>query len=102
MLLIFILHSSSCSIDATKSKQKARYANDASPLDPRQNAIVKMAKVDGEPHVAIFAKRDIEKGEEIRYDYGVPTLPWRQKVRRIDRKFTSESNPFNNFCIAGG
>lgn len=30
------------------------------------------------PHVCFFANKDIQIGEEIRYDYGVTNLPWRK------------------------
>ena len=39
-----------------------------------------MRKIKGENKVylALYALRNIEKGEELRYDYGVKGLPWRQ------------------------
>ncbi|XP_031551828.1 uncharacterized protein LOC116289075, partial [Actinia tenebrosa] len=30
-------------------------------------------------HICIIAKRNIIKGEELRYDYGIQDLPWRKK-----------------------
>ena len=43
---------------------------------------MKLLKVDGVPHLALFASRKIFKNEEIRYDYGdsIENLPWRKKV----------------------
>jgi hypothetical protein len=35
-------------------------------------------EINGQPHLAIYAKRDINMGEELRYDYGVKDLPWRK------------------------
>ena len=49
---------------------------------PYPNAKIRMVKLNGKPHLCIFALRDISKSEEIRYDYGVGDLPWRQKVNR--------------------
>ena len=36
--------------------------------------------VDGVPHLYLFAAKDIEVGEELRYDYGLHHLPWRIQV----------------------
>lgn len=36
------------------------------------NSKTKVIMVDGTPHLCFFALRDIEIGEEILYDYGVP------------------------------
>jgi SET domain-containing protein len=68
------------SLDATNSLQHGRYANDAAPGDAQQNAIMKCVSNKGRPHLALFAMRTIAAEEEIRYDYGVPNLPWRKKV----------------------
>jgi len=69
-----------CSIDATKFEDRlGRYVND----EPQRtaNCRVKTILVDHggvkRPHVVLYAKRDIEKGSEIRYDYGGGDLPWR-------------------------
>ncbi|XP_033636905.1 uncharacterized protein LOC117299076 [Asterias rubens] len=50
--------------------------NDA--VAPKANC--KMVAVnDGKnPHLCLFAVRDIEVWEELRFDYGVPNLPWRK------------------------
>ena len=37
------------------------------------------------PCICLFALKDIEPGEELRYDYGNPMLPW----RRVSIKWTS-------------
>ena len=38
---------------------------------------MKLVIVENQPRLCLFANRDIEKGEELRYDYGEPDLPWR-------------------------
>ena len=69
-------------IDATFSQRKGRYVNDAPLKSKENNAEMKLLKVDGVPHLALFASRKIFKNEEIRYDYGdsIENLPWRKKV----------------------
>ena len=48
--------------------------------NPLHKANCTMRKIKGENKVylALYALRNIEKGEELRYDYGVKGLPWRQ------------------------
>lgn len=55
-----------------------RMINDAAIGDAMQNCIMKIVEVDKSPHLCIFASRNIQQGEELRYDYGVATLPWRK------------------------
>ncbi|XP_048829702.1 uncharacterized protein LOC125706891 isoform X7 [Brienomyrus brachyistius] len=43
------------------------------------NCRMKVIKVDGKPHLCLFALRDIKEGEEITYDYGTNDWPWREK-----------------------
>ena len=50
--------------------------NDAENGDAKQNCVVKIVEVNQTPHLCIFADRDIAIGEELQYDYGVPTLSW--------------------------
>lgn len=45
-----------------------------------QNSFMKVVTINGKPCLAIFATRNITKGEEVLYDYGVPSLPWRKKT----------------------
>lgn len=66
------------SIDGTFSKGKGRYINDG--CGGNQNSYIQLVIVRGRPHLAVFAKRNIKAGEEIVYDYGVPSLPWRKHV----------------------
>ena len=65
------------SVDATKGTTLGRLVNDS--IGYRENAITKVVRDSSEKrHLCLFAKRDIARGEEIRYDYGVPNLPWRK------------------------
>ena len=45
-----------------------------------QNAEVKVVKVGGKSHLAAFASRNIKSGEQVLFDYGVTSLPWRKPV----------------------
>lgn len=71
-----------CSVDATFSKRKGRYVNDG--YGGQQNSVMKVIEVTSIPHLALFATQNIKKGEEICYDYGVLTLPWRKQVTDIN------------------
>ena len=42
------------------------------------NCSIKNISLREEVHLCIFAKKKIEPGEELRYDYGVQGLPWRK------------------------
>ncbi|XP_051932752.1 uncharacterized protein LOC127607994 [Hippocampus zosterae] len=41
---------------------------------------MKRIDVDGKPHLCLFAINDIQKGEEITYDYGGEDCPWRTQM----------------------
>ncbi|XP_051743095.1 uncharacterized protein LOC127508770 isoform X2 [Ctenopharyngodon idella] len=43
---------------------------------------MKTIRVDGKPHLCLFATRSINPGEEITYDYGDSEWPWRCMVTR--------------------
>lgn len=73
LLLLFTF-----SIDATKTDAIAKMVNDG--VGETANCIVKKKMFNGLPFLCMFALRDIGEGEELRYDYGQPDLPWRQKV----------------------
>ena len=64
------------SIDATRCHRLARYVNDS----PKKfaNCSPKPLLIAGEPHVVLFAIKDIDVGMELRYDYGGGSLPWRK------------------------
>lgn len=69
-------------IDASESYQRlGRYVNDAAVDDNKNNAVMKLKVLNNYPRLCLFARRDIEKGEEIRYDYGdsINNLPWRHQ-----------------------
>lgn len=52
------------------------------------NCYTKVLTVAGRPHVLIFAGKDIDPGEELRYDYGGGDMPWR-KVNYLMKIFIS-------------
>lgn len=69
------------SVDASPYQYEytlGRLVNDG--IGPEENAKMVIIPIDKTPHLCLFALRDIQEGEEIRYDYGVPNLPWRKKV----------------------
>lgn len=70
-------HVISCSVDATADNGRmGRLLNDA--VGTMKNCIMKVIYVEGTPKLCLFANRDINAGEELRYDYGVENLPWRE------------------------
>ena len=62
--------------------------NDAEHGSPKENTCVRVVMVDGRPHLCIFATKDINIGEELRYDYGIADLPWRKKVSILHKHLT--------------
>lgn len=58
--------------------------------DNKNNAVMKLKVLNNYPRLCLFARRDIEKGEEIRYDYGdsINNLPWRHQVNDGFSNFT--------------
>ena len=65
------------SVDATFSSGLGRLVNDASPNKPNCNCVMRKIKAGTNIYLALYALRDIAVGEELRYDYGVKDLPWR-------------------------
>jgi len=55
-----------------------RFVNDA--IACEANCKMKMIQVKKQPQLALYATRRIQPHEEIRYDYGVSDLPWRNLV----------------------
>ena len=57
------------SIDVTYSTSLAKSVNDS----PTKYENCKMIKIEvkGEPRLGLFAKRDIDKYDKLRYDYGI-------------------------------
>lgn len=69
----------SCSIDASKEDGTlGRLANDN---HKSPNCKVKKVVVEGIPHLCLFAIKEIFPNEEITYNYGDSTWPWRSMVR---------------------
>ena len=66
------------SFDATTYKHRlGRYVSDS----PTPNSIMKCISInETEKRLCLFAKQNIEKYEEICYDYNAPDLWWRKKV----------------------
>ena len=73
----------SYSIDATEQPTeepwRARLINHAN-KKKEVNANGKVLLVNGVPHVAIFAIKDIDVGQEIMYHYGISKLPWKNRL----------------------
>lgn len=69
------------SVDGTYQNTLGRLVNDSP--SRYANCIVKRYNVDGESKLILVASRDIEKDEELRYDYGdrPANLPWRKNVQ---------------------
>ncbi len=55
------------------------------------NSKMKTIRVDREPHLCLFAVKDISPGQEIMYNYGDSDWPWRSKVFTDG---TDGNNPF--------
>lgn len=68
------------SVDATNDAKTrvGRMINDSE--SNYANAKMMVVQVERKPHLCLFAQKDIEENEEIRFDYGVADLPWRQMV----------------------
>ncbi|XP_033996371.1 N-lysine methyltransferase KMT5A-A-like [Trematomus bernacchii] len=65
-------------VDAAKEDNSlGRLVNDDH-VNP--NCKMKLNKVDGKPHLCLFALKDISPGEEIAYDYSDSDWPWRCKI----------------------
>ncbi|KAL3863206.1 hypothetical protein ACJMK2_004972 [Sinanodonta woodiana] len=84
-------------IDATCTQGRlCQYANDAYPEPP--NCVMKLKKFKNQkPRLCLFAHRDINKGEELVYDYGDDTINlwWRKKVCfRLSWIFDIQDNSF--------
>ncbi|XP_055080972.1 uncharacterized protein LOC129456606 [Periophthalmus magnuspinnatus] len=68
------------SVDASREDGSlGRLVNDDH-LNP--NSKMKIIRVDGRPHLCLFALKDISPGEEITYNYGDSDWPWRSKISK--------------------
>ncbi|KAH3794789.1 N-lysine methyltransferase KMT5A-like [Dreissena polymorpha] len=93
-MYFFKYNSKSLCIDATQDIFSAgRMVNDAIKGDIRNNAEMKIVLVHGKPHLCLFATKDISVNEELRFDYGVPNLPWRKAGEDL---FNHEGNAVTN------
>ena len=79
-VLSFLLDYFYHSIDATKEDgghSLGRLVND---YDKNPNCKVKTIIVDGRPHLCLFSIRHIFPDEEVTYNYGDSSWPWRLRV----------------------
>ncbi|KAM9707776.1 uncharacterized protein ACNS7B_000282 isoform 5-T5 [Menidia menidia] len=76
-----------CVDAATDDGSLGRLVNDDH-LSP--NSRMKTVKVNGKPHLCLFAIKDINPGEEITYNYGNYDWPWRVKVSACPDKTPGE------------
>lgn len=78
-------------IDATHvSHGLCRFVND----EKHGNAVMKLKIFNNYPRLCLFAAKNIDPGEEIRYDYGDENAPWRKKYRvnREERKVDEDED----------
>ncbi|XP_057298490.1 uncharacterized protein LOC130629354 isoform X2 [Hydractinia symbiolongicarpus] len=88
-------------IDATFCNRLGKFVNDS--IKP--NCAMKGIKINGQTHLCLFALRDIEIGEEIRYNYNAPGLLWRKtplskKVYNLYHLKKQQSEEFKQQSIA--
>ena len=79
-----------CSVDATLTECVAKYVNDG--VKEQENCIMRKTIINKNVYLALYAKRVIYEGEELRYDYGVKSLPWRQKHTKQNARRHTELN----------
>ncbi|XP_064629273.1 uncharacterized protein LOC135488563 [Lineus longissimus] len=65
------------SIDATSEVCLARLVNDAKGRE--RNAKVQKMVTNGQPHLCLYSTKEIQKGDEVAYDYGEKDLEWRKE-----------------------
>lgn len=78
-----------------------RYINDAPRHENECNANIEKIIVDYKPALVLFARRFINAGEEIKYDYGVKNLPWRCKEvnKCVFQNFRKKNVQFMNLRV---
>ncbi|XP_078322112.1 N-lysine methyltransferase KMT5A-A-like [Crassostrea virginica] len=85
-------------IDATNFDRLCKFVNDEESGNFMCNSTMKLKIFNSYPRLCLFANRQINKGEEVRYDYGEKDVPWRKK----EVQYTYYSSIFlsNNFkCL---
>ena len=85
------------SIDATvPSASLARLVNDG--IEEEQNCNMKVVTYENTPHLCLFAAKDIPCKTELRYNYGVTNLPWRQgnQSKKTGKNLDVFSDHFEN------
>jgi len=83
-----------CSVDATTSQSLGRMVNDG--VGRQANCYIKIVQLNNLPRLCLFATRKIYKDDELRFDYGIPNLPWRktaQSARRFEEKIRAIEKP---------
>ncbi|XP_047125038.1 uncharacterized protein LOC124807308 isoform X2 [Hydra vulgaris] len=81
------------SIDATQSTCMAKFINDSP--DKYANCQPKTCVVNGIPHLLLYAKKDIAKDSELRYNYGDSSNQQWRKLAKYQEPFTmSEVNAY--------
>lgn len=79
-LLIYIhLNATFNSVDATYDNHFGKYVNDS----PKPNCVMRSLSYNNSIHLCLFALKDIQQGEELRYSYGVSGLPWRKVCYKL-------------------
>ena len=86
-----------CSVDASSSERKAKYINDE--WQSPANAGVEKLLIDNKPRLGVFAKRSIQVGEEIRYNYGNIDAPWRKNVSKVMSLSFYKKNPLALYFV---
>ena len=79
-------------MDATKTSGLGKMVNDGT----GRNANCKVQVVDG--HLCLFAIMDLPIDTELRYDYGIPDLPWR-KVCSAIIPYTFDQRFYGSLCM---
>ena len=74
-----VLFSVIYSLDGTESDGLGKYVNDSP--DNYSNCQMKKFTLDGQPHLCLVAKTNINAETELRYDYYDTNLFWREKVK---------------------
>ncbi|PIK47617.1 putative N-lysine methyltransferase SETD8-A-like [Apostichopus japonicus] len=73
----FVIMEKKC-IDASDSCGNGRMVNDGKNL---ANCKMMVFTKEGVPKLCLFALKDVERGSELRFDYGFSELPWRERIK---------------------